>query len=188
MKKQSAVGLFFSMFLRAVVVILGLVIVALTALVIHKLITRNSGAPEAPATTVDANVLTEAETMDELLYNDTSISTEEATEAVTEEATEEPALSTDKTILVLNSTNVTGLAGRWCERLGENGYTNTKAADYTQSLETTKIVSIQDGVGKDLVGYFNGASYEVGTVTENTSEDTSTYDIVIIIGAADSDQ
>ena len=44
----------------------------------------------------------------------------------------------------------------------------------------------EDGVGKELVQYFANASYEVGTVTSNVTESTDGYDVVIIIGASDS--
>ena len=86
----------------------------------------------------------------------------------------------------LNSTDIAGLAGRWCDTLNANGYANTNASDYTEALADTKIVAREDGVGKELVQYFANASYEVGTVTSNVTESTDGYDVVIIIGASDS--
>lgn len=183
MKKQSAVGLFFSMFLRAVVVILGIVILVFGAALLMKVMKNGKSSSNAPATTVGANVLTEAEVRDDLLTAEPTEAT--STEAVTEEIPAEPAY--DKNILVLNSTNVKGLAGRWCEKLGGYGYANTTASDYNETLENTKIVSSTEGIGEELVQYFNGASYEVGSVTSGSSVDATAYDIVIIIGTGDSD-
>lgn len=180
MKKQSAVGLFFSMFLRAVVIILAIVIVVFGVVFVSKLTKSDGGTTKEPATTVSDNVLNEPEVKDDLLTAETTTE-----EVVTEAAVTD---SFDKNILVLNSTDVTGLAGRWCEKLNGYGYANTTASDYSVTLENTKIVAVTDGVGQDLVNYFSGASYEVGTVDSGVSVSTDGYDIVIIIGNADSDQ
>lgn len=190
MKKQSMVGLFFSMFLRATVIILAIVIVVFGVVFISKVMQKEDGKDKGPATTASPNVLTEAEGHDELLYTDPSETTEYVT-AVDTEATEtteaEVIMSYDANILVLNSTDVIGLAGRWCETLGGYGYANTAASDYYTPQEYTRVISTSPDMGQDLVQYFNGASYEVGTVTTGTSESTDGYDIVIIIGIADSD-
>jgi len=187
MKKQSMVGLFFSMFLRATVIILAIVIVVFGIVFISKVMQKEDKNKE-PATTVSPNVLTEVEGHDELLYADPSETTEyvvaDDTEATTEEAT--AMTSYDANILVLNSTDEIGLAGRWCDTLAGYGYSNTAASDYSTPQETTRVISTTPGVGEDLVQYFNGASYEVGTVTTGTSESTDGYDIIIIIGISDS--
>lgn len=184
MKKQSAVGLFFSMFLRAAVVILGIVILVFGAVFLMQVLKGDKKSSKEPATTVGENVLTDPEVKDELL-------TAEPTEAPVTD-TEAPVVETvpalDKNILVLNSTDVTGLAGRWCTKLGELGYGQTTASDYSEPQTNTRIISTTDGVGQELTQYFNGASYEVGTVTSGVSVSTEGYDVVIIIGTADSDQ
>ncbi len=183
MKKQSAAGLFFSILLKAVVILLGIVIIGFGIFFIIKVV-KTDKKEKTPTTTVSDNVLTEAEAHDDLLY-------ETATEATEEVVTEAPqpadGTSYNKNILVLNSTDVSGLAGRWCKKLNEYGYTETTASDFSTLQETTRIVAKEDGVGQDLVQYFNGASYEVGNVTEGVSVDTNAYDIVIIIGTADND-
>lgn len=181
MKKQSVVGLFFSMFLRAAVVILGIAIIVFGVVILVKVV-KNDGAEDTPGTTVSDNILTEADGRDDLLYNTTAESADDG------QTTEQAAASYDKNILVLNSTGIAGVAGGWCTTLNEAGYNNTMAADYTTTIETTRIVSKVDGVGMDLVGFFNGATYEVGEVTEGSMEDTTNYDIVIIIGTNDSRQ
>ncbi len=183
MKKQSAAGLFFSILLKAVVIILGLVIIGFGIFFIIK-VAKTDKKNDAPATTVSDNVLTEVEAHDDLLY-------ETATEATEESLPEEqePAAGTsyNKNILVLNSTDVTGLAGRWCGKLNDYGYTYTSASDYSTPQETTRVIAKEEGVGEDLVQYFNEASYEVGTVTEGISVSTDGVDIVIILGTKDDD-
>lgn len=184
MKKQSAIGLFFSMFLRAVVVILGLVILVFGTVFIVQVIKNGKGSSKTPATTVGEGALNEPEVRDDLLSADTTEATVTPEETTNTEAPN-IILSTDKKILVLNSTNVKGLAGRWCTALNEAGYANTKASDYSTPQEKTRIIAKEDGVGQDLIGLFREATYEVGTVTSGTSVSTSEYDIIIIVGSSD---
>ncbi len=182
MKKQSPVGLFFAILLRAAVIILGVAIIAFGIFFLTKVAKDGKKQKDAPITTAGDHLITDAEGHDDLIINpeeDTSEDTEESTEAVSE--------SFDKNILVLNSTNTTGLAGRWCGRLNEKGYANTEAADYSDTQEHTRIVAREEGVGKDLLQYFDNATYEVGVVTEGTAASVEGKDIVIIIGTADDD-
>lgn len=178
-KQQTVAGLFFSMLLRAAVVILGIAIVVFGAFFVMQVIKGNP-TKDAPATTLDENALTDAQ-VDDLQMTPT-------TEALTEAEPEAQPVgdAKDKNILVLNSTDIAGLAGRWCETLNASGYANTNASDYSESLADTKIIARESGVGQELVSYFASATYEVGTVTSGTSEPTDGYDIVIIIGASDS--
>ena len=178
-KQQTAAGLFFSMLLRAAVIILGLAIVAFGAFFVLQAV-KGGVKKSGPATTLDANALTDAQTDDLQMNPSTEASAEDTQEA------QETGDAKGKNILVLNSTGIAGLAGRWCETLNADGYANTNASDYSESLADTKIISKEDGVGTELVNYFSAASYEVGTVTSGTSEPTDGYDIVIILGASDS--
>ena len=182
MKKQSPVGLFFGILLRAVVVIFGLAIIAFGIFFLSKVIGDGIKSNNGPVTTLPDSVLTDVEGRDDLIYNTAEPDTQEPD-------TEEPEASPshDKNILVLNSTNTGGLAGRWCDRLREQGYANVEAADYSDTQTSTRIIAVEDGVGKDLVPYFNGATYEVGIVTQGTNADVSGKDIVIIIGTNDDD-
>ena len=88
MKKQSAAGLFFSILLKAVVIILGLVIIGFGIFFIIK-VAKTDKKNDAPATTVSDNVLTEVEAHDDLLYETAT----EATEAPLPEE-QEPAAGT----------------------------------------------------------------------------------------------
>lgn len=179
-RPQSATGLFFSMLLRAMVVILGIAILAFGAFFIMQLMKHGAKKGKEPATTVNENVLTEVEVPDELL-----------TIEVTEEATgeEQPAEADSKSlnILVLNSTDIQGLAGRWCETLNSNGYNNTMASDFSETQSTTRVIVRQDGVGADVAALFPGATYEVGEVPPGSGEPTENYDIVVIVGTDNSD-
>lgn len=178
-KQQTVAGLFFSMLLRAAVIILGLAIVAFGAFFVMQALKGNT-AKDTPATTLDENALTDSQVDDLQITPSTEAETTEAAQEA------ETVSATDRKILVLNSTDIAGLAGRWCDTLNANGYANTNASDYTEALADTKIVAREDGVGKELVQYFANASYEVGTVTSNVTESTDGYDVVIIIGASDS--
>ncbi|MBR1815252.1 MAG: LytR C-terminal domain-containing protein [Lachnospiraceae bacterium] len=182
MKKQSAAGLFFSILLKAIVILLGIAIVAFGIFFIIKVM-KTDKTDSNPATTVSDNVLTEAGAHDDLLYETTAATTE----AVPEPDNVAAITPSTANILVLNSTDTTGLAGRWCEKFNGYGYANTMASDYSTPQETTRIVAKSEDLGQDFLQYFNGASYEVGEVTEGASIDTSAYDVVIIIGAADDD-
>ncbi|MBQ8317058.1 MAG: LytR C-terminal domain-containing protein [Lachnospiraceae bacterium] len=185
MKKQSMVGLFFSMFLRATVIILAIVIVVFGVVFASKVMANKGDKKDSPATTASPNVLTEAEGHDDLLYADPTETTEYIVADDTTEAVVEPVYSYDANILVLNSTDEIGLAGRWCETLNGFGYANTSASDYSTPQEYTRVISTTPGLGEDLVQYFNNATYEVGTVTTGSSESTEGYDIVVIIGIGD---
>lgn len=186
MKKESAVSLFFNMFLKAIVIILGLVIIIFGIVFLVKVVKHDSGE-KAPATTVNENILTEAGKHDDLLYNTAD---DEDTEEGTTESSGGDDTTTDSfgySIIVLNSTDHVGLAGRWAEKLTGYGYTVSEKADYFNSLTSTKIISTKEGVGKDLVQYFKSATYEVGQLTEGSNVSLSGYDIIVIIGEEDYD-
>lgn len=87
--------------------------------------------------------------------------------------------SKGKSIIVLNGSQIGGLATAAKTTLTNAGYKVKKIGDYTAAtLTQTKIIVKEDGVGKDLVKYFSNPVVETGTV------DTG-YDIKIIIGTAD---
>ena len=122
-KQQTAAGLFFSMLLRAAVIILGLAIVAFGAFFVLQAV-KGGVKKSGPATTLDANALTDAQTDDLQMNPSTEASAEDTQEA------QETGDAKGKNILVLNSTGIAGLAGRWCETLNADGYANTNASDY----------------------------------------------------------
>lgn len=187
MDKQTPGQLFLSIFLRAAVAILGVVIIVFGIYFLTKFLKNDSDDEKSASTTQDPNVITQVEPHDDLLFSSKSTTEDASTTEKTSSTTEEPTVadSKDKNILVLNSTEQIGLAGSWCVFLSDKGYANTTASDYATQLTSTKIVAQKDGDGKDLINYFNNALYEVGLVTEGVDFNTSDYDIVIIIGTND---
>ena len=178
-EKQSAGSIFLNMFLKTFVIIFGLLIVAFGIFFITQVVKNNAKKSE-PMTTAGENQLTEIEAPDDLI-------TGEITAAATEEEVVETKSSKDAKIAVLNSTDVGGLAGRWCETLAEDGYSEPEASDYMYNLDNTAIYAKEDGLGRELVDYFASASYSTDIVPDGASIDTSAYDIIIIIGNSDSD-
>ena len=67
-KQQTAAGLFFSMLLRAAVIIVGLAIVAFGAFFVIQVVKGDSLKKNTPATTLDENALTDAQ-VDNLQMN-----------------------------------------------------------------------------------------------------------------------
>lgn len=186
-KKESAAGLFFSMMLRAIVIILGIIIVVFGGVLVTKVVKDSKNKTKDKV--VSDNVLTEAEAHDDLLYNEATVATTEEY-VVSQDTVDTSTAAFDKRILVLNSTETAGLAGRFCQRLNDNGYANTAASDFTPAQTTSRVIVREDGVGQELMGFFYDASYEVGIgedIQNGTLEDVSVYDIVIIIGSNDDD-
>lgn len=82
-------------------------------------------------------------------------------------------------IQILNGSGVKGLAGKWSEKLVDEGYKVGGVSDYKDdNLTHTKIIVKKESVGLDLIKYFKNAQTEVGNVTDG-------YDIVIAVGLED---
>ena len=87
--------------------------------------------------------------------------------------------SVGKRIYVANGARVTGLAASYQEILVNAGYTVTGIGNYDGDvLEDTRILVREEGMGYDLLSYFNNASIETGELPEG-------IDIEIIVGAGD---
>lgn len=82
-------------------------------------------------------------------------------------------------IIVLNGSNINGLASKTRTMLNSDGFSVNKIGDYVDETFTrTKIIVKKEGVGNDLAKYFNSPVVEVGDVQEG-------FDIEIILGTAD---
>ena len=189
-KKRSAAGIFFSFFFRAVVVILAIVIVALSVVLVRGIIKgKKLRAKNENKTVVDQSVLTEQGDHDELLAN-TGEQTEEPDTSDTSDGLgddEVAAPSENCKIVVLNATEVNGLAGSWTARLQDAGYTDVSAANSYTLYDHTSILVSEEGMGTDLLKYFPGAEISVGTLTEaDTDAELGGVQIFIIVGASDS--
>lgn len=186
-KKQSAVGIFFSFFLKAVVIILGLVILAMSAYLVKELISMKNNETEAKADDSafeddqEDDLLANASDGDAVLFE----TDEETTEAA--ETTDTAALPKDASIVVLNATETAGLAAVWKETLEVQGYTNVQVGNYTNGiLDTSKIVVVEEGTGSALQQILPNAKMET-LPADQVSCDISTEGVqaFLIIGNSD---
>lgn len=112
------------------------------------------------------------------LINNTQTYTE-AQDFSKESAGENVKSSKGLNILVLNGSQISGLASATREKLSADGYTVGNIGDYTEeTLTQTRIIVKEDGYGKDLQSYFNSPEIITGTVQDG-------YDIQIILGTVD---
>lgn len=173
-KKQSATGLFFSMFLRAIVVILAIVIVCLVVALIRSLIHNKGKNTDDTGTSVVAST----EIQDDPLI------TAKATEAVTEKPAPADVNHAIK-IVVLNGTSTNGVAGAWKEKLNNEGYTSVEAANYSGSTGKSLIYRKTDGAGTELDAYLKEPQVIENFDSSNTDADISDADVIIVIGKND---
>ncbi len=197
MDKKTMLKLFGEAFLRSMVVLMAIAIVGFSAFFVIKVNSDKKVLAEA-----EANINTTEYSEDQLhdmLEEENAKDTEhkKKEEPVTEEATTEEATtevqeipSTDKNILILNSTSVSGLASAWNNKINGAGFANTAIGNYKSGTETqTKIYVSEEGMGEDLKAYFSDATIVVGSL--ETSQYTvikgslSTIDIFIVIGSSD---
>ncbi len=191
-KNGSAAGLFFTFFFRGIVIILALVIVGLSAYLVKEIIRGNDlKKKKGTKAAVEKSILTEEKGDDDLISNkqkDEDTTTDENGDN-TEEGKKEKVSSANMKIVVLNATEVEGLAGRWTAKLEDAGFTDVSAANSYNKYDTTKILVAEEGLGEDIQEYFPNASISVGTMTsEETDADLTDVKIIVIIGASDSGQ
>lgn len=106
----------------------------------------------------------------------TNTSTEKTTKATTEDTKDS---SKSITIEIQNSTQISGLASRWKDKLTENGYSIGSVKTNQQGeLTHTKIIIAEEGLGQDLKSYFKNPKYEVGQVSSGAK-------ICIVLGTED---
>ncbi len=183
---QSGVSLFFSFFLKAIVIILGLVILAMSAYLIKTMMSNKTAEKEKKA---DDSAF-EDDQEDVLLVNkatNTNAILFEDGDGSDPDAVVEPALAYDAPIVVLNATSTPGVAGAWKGVLESKGYTNVQAGDYLKDpLETSKIVVVTEGTGKDLQTLLPNAKMETLPANEvSSSVPTEGVQAFLIIGTSD---
>lgn len=119
---------------------------------------------------------------DEMLSEEGDLSSalsSSSTEA--KKTTEETSASSSKNISieVQNSTRISGLAGRWKDKLTSDGYTIGSVKTNRDGVLThTKIYVEDKSLGQDLKSYFKNPQYVVGSVSSGAR-------ICIIIGTED---
>ncbi len=195
MDKKTMLRVFGEEFLRSLVVLMAILIVGFCAFFVIKV--RSDKKEVAQNTTEQASTYSDEdiqaedeEETEEVTEEETEEETEEITteEVTTEEETTEveEIASTDKNILVLNSTKTNGLASQWMNKLAGEGFTNVTKGNYSLSKETqTKIYVPEEGMGNDLLQYFNDAVIEVGSLDSGIDVSTSGVEIFIVIGTND---
>ena len=122
---------------------------------------------------------------DEMLSEDgdlsSALSTTEAkkTTKSTSKSDSTASSSKDITIEIQNSTGISGLAGRWKEKLSTDGYSvGSVRTNREGALTHTKIIVESKDLGQDLKSYFKNPVYEVGSVDSGAR-------ICIIVGTED---
>ncbi len=169
---KKAWKLFGEVFLKSIIVILGIAIVVFA---IYFMIQVFGGDSKKKDTEENATISTEDVKKD---TEDTEEPTSEDN-TTTEPTTAEPVSSVGHTIEVLNSTDTAGVAAGWQERLNAEGFNVTQIGNYeAETLSSSKIIVSQDGMGQDLLQYFPSATIEVGSID-------SGVEIQIIVGTAD---
>lgn len=83
-----------------------------------------------------------------------------------------------KNIIILNSTDTSGIAAKWSDTMKEHGYTVKEIGNYSPTLDKTRIVVKEDGQGEEFLDYFTDAELHTGKVPEGA-------DAQIIIGVSD---
>ena len=182
-QKKSAVGIFFSFFLKAVVIILGLVILAMGAYLVKYTLTASDEKEEKQ----DDSVLVDGDE-DDLFETVTDASDSEDDESLLfdEEETAGEDLPTDAKIVVLNGSEVSGVAGAWKDKFVEAGFTNVDVGNYSGEVQqSSKIVVTEEGTGGNLANVLD-APVEFGEAS-SVSCDVSTDGVkaFIIVGNSD---
>lgn len=190
MDKKTMLKVFGEAFLRSFVVLMAIVIIGFAAFFVIKLNTdkkvKENTTTEAVVTTEE--ITTEA-TTEEITTTEEPTTEEITTEEPTTEVMEIP--STDKKIIVLNSTGVAGLAKRWANKLTGSGFSSVVTGNYTAGAESkTKIYVAQEGMGNDLISYFSDAELIVGALDSGNFSPVSGVsadgvEIYIVIGDED---
>ena len=168
-KKQNALGIFFSFFLKAVVIILGLVILAMGAYLIRYALKEDNERKEekkiqdSALSQVSDDALfetaTDATGEDEDILFDTE-GDQPADEASTEGET---SLGLDAKLLVLNATETAGLAAAWKEKFTAAGYTDVQTGNYYGGpLDSSRIVVTEEGKGAELNSVLENVTIEYG--------------------------
>ena len=118
---------------------------------------------------------------DEMLSEDGDLTSalKSSTTAKKTTTTKSSSSSKNISIEIQNSTSISGLAGRWKDKLTTDGYLVGSVKTYREGVLThTKIIVQNKSLGKDLKSYFKNPEYEVGTVNSGAK-------ICIIVGTED---
>ena len=168
-KKDSTIGMFFSFFLKATVIILGLVILAMSVYLVKQVILqKNSEAENKSDEAVfeddqkDELMMSSAGDAEVLLYDN---------EDDKLDGSGKGDIGFDAKIIVLNATETEGLAGAWKGKLEEQGFKNVEVGNYTDGvLESSKIVVTTEKTGGNLQQYLPEAAMETMSADQVPSD------------------
>lgn len=200
MDKKIMLKVFAEAFLRSLIVLMAALIVGFAAFFFIKVNSdRNS-----PSSNNDMYAQGQAATTGEPVMEEPTteeITTEEPTteeitteELTTEEATteEQTIPSTDRKILVLNSTGVGGVAKAWKDKLAGAGFSDVAMGNYSVSSEQqTRIFVPEEGMGQDLLGFFQDAVIVVDRLGDSGIEivtegvTAGEVEIFVVVGSND---
>lgn len=170
----SLVGTFFSVFLRAIVVILALVIAVLGFVLVKQIVTNNRQKEEAVSEDLDRDELITA------TYKEEIETTAEAEEKETVN------VNFEVPIVVLNGTDTAGLAAAWMDELKSKGYTSVMTGNYFDGSDATKILIKEGNAGAELVQYFEDAEVSTGVPDQDSTDAVvDDYTVFVIIGPDD---
>lgn len=208
MSNNNMLNVFKEAFLKTLVVVLAMIIVGFATFMVVEMAISGGKNDKEQTSTMDPDELqeqldNESSTEDEAAPDEGEDGKDEDADNSDEgEADDEGSLddedgedagvsSKDLKIVVLNSTEKSGLAGTWADKLKNKGYTNVYTGNYKVGmLDSTKIIVVKDGYGKDLVDFFSNAVLETGNLTSgyslvDSSVSTDDIAIFIIIGTDD---
>ncbi len=180
---KKILQLFLDTMLRAIVVILAIAIIIVAALLVKKN-KENQELEVSKEETIATEITTEEPDENDLTFTSSSDSgTSE--DGTTDEAS---VSSLGATILVINSTGTSGVAGAWRTYLTEEGFSDIEVGTYTAGYNTTTTVYTSgDYDGADLGAYFTDTQY--GTVDSLSASDFDVdiegYEIIIVVGKND---
>ena len=183
-KKKNAAGIFFLFFLKAIVIILGLVILAMGAYLVKYTLTADDRKQEQE---FDESLLVDSD-RDELLASDTDSSKPENENLLYDDSEGSKAdLGADDKIVVLNATETSGLAAAWKDKLAEAGFTTIETGNYFGGTQdSTRIVYTEEISSSKITELFSGATVETGTQDSIECDlDKDGVKVFIIIGNSD---
>ncbi len=186
--KNNAAGLFFAFFLKAIVIILGLVILAMGVYLVKQVLSQKKTKAETES---DDSAFIDDQT-DELMFATGNDADKEDVlfEGKDEEGQDGAGandIGFEDKIVVLNATDAVGLAAAWKEKLEGAGFKNVQTGNYLNGvMDNSKIVVAEEGKGGNLAQYLPNAKME-SLPPDQISMDAPSDDVkaVFIIGNSD---
>ena len=189
MDNKTILRMFGEAFLRSMIVLIGIIIIGFILFFVIKANSSNKTETDRVVSQATTEEITTEVSTTEISTTEAPTTEEPTTEEITTEelTTEEQViLSIDKKILVLNSTNVAGLAKAWMDRLKQDGFADVATGNYSAGTETnTRIYVSEEGMGTDLTDYFADATVEVGILSSGIDVSTEGVEIFVVIGSND---